>query len=279
LVLATYNNSVRSNKVNYGRLISHWAELHHAGQDQVRSWIPAESILQAARFQAQAEKARLGKLLKRSQRRFRPLDDPLVAQVGLNRWLQKSREEAYSDWLAWILEQIGSPEDVFSLLQIEEPAVINACRGLKCKASREVVIPDGRLDIVVRIGQKATLVVEVKTTSAEAAATAKQQGYVKWLKGQPNGIYPPSLLVVDAAMELYSGFVVIRWADLCVALRRMFPRIRRRCRAANAAMVIAFIGAVETNLLRLVAPTETSRTKILFYTRTIMHLERSLRNL
>ena len=39
-----------------------------------------------------------------------PLRDPLHVDAGLNRWQRNDHEEAYSDWLAWILEQLDTRE-------------------------------------------------------------------------------------------------------------------------------------------------------------------------
>jgi len=38
-----------------------------------------------------------------SSARLKPLGEPLEHDLGVNRWLAGAREEAYSDWLTWLL--------------------------------------------------------------------------------------------------------------------------------------------------------------------------------
>ena len=71
----------------------------------------------------------------------------------------------------------------------------------------------------------------------------------------PVGICPESLdpsaflIVTDAGHNAYCGFSVIRWADICIKLRRMLPYVCRNLGLVKAAMFVAFVSAVERNLL------------------------------
>jgi hypothetical protein len=41
---------------------------------------------------------------------------------GVHRWLRASREEAYSDWLEWIVRQLETGPDVFSFFGLTVPS-------------------------------------------------------------------------------------------------------------------------------------------------------------
>ena len=102
--------------------------------------------------------------------RSRSLCEPLLADAGLNRWLKKEREEAYSDWLAWILEQLQT-SDVLKVLGLSEIAV---CSNLHFRVQREYYIPAGRLDLLLTLDDSIVVIIEVKKSSAEAADTEKK---------------------------------------------------------------------------------------------------------
>ena len=263
------------------RTLAQWGSLYRKPPSRPISWAPADLILQAAINDSAVEEKRLRELLERSDqqlRELRNLRDPLLADAGLNRWLRGDREEAYSDWLAWILDQLTCPELV-KLLGILDPKVASYCEQRpKFAVDRETVIPEGRLDLVIRFDPDAVLIVEVKTVSADepGARIAKQKGYDAWLKDQPEQHRSAVLLAVDAASEDYEGFAPLRWGEVCIRLRRMIPDIVHRVDVVKTAMIIAFIGAVETNLLRLVTPYGRNHARRLFYARTAEHLQKSL---
>jgi hypothetical protein len=48
-------------------------------------------------------------------------EDPLNFDLGVHRWLKEDREEAYSDWLKWIIEQLRLPVLVAKIFGIKEP--------------------------------------------------------------------------------------------------------------------------------------------------------------
>jgi len=240
------------------------------------AWEPVEVMLGAAETESEAAKKELYRLLDRSDRRLDPLHDPLRANLGLHRWLSKKREEAYSDWLHWVLQRLETDE-ILLVLGVSDLEFAQKCRA-NPKCDRECVIEEGRLDLIIRFGNDALIVIEVKKTSAEGADTEKQKGYTKWAENQ--GIpFKLVLLVVDASDEDYHGFKPQLWADFCIALRRILrgPQGQgdgiRTHGIVTAAMFVAFISAIERNLLGLVLPDE-GRT--LFYARTADHIKRSL---
>jgi hypothetical protein len=125
----------------------------------------------------------------------------------------------------------------------------------KPTVQREVCIPqgnegqEGRLDLVIRYGGQAIIVVEVKKGDAEGADTTKQEGYSKWIDKQPEAARYPVMLVTSADDEICKGFVSLPWANVCIELRRLSIEIIHERRVTTAAMILAFVAAVEQNLL------------------------------
>lgn len=169
-------------------------------------------IATAFRALAETERAHIAGLLKASDSRLAPLSDPLHLPFAGNRWLdiQREREESYSDWLAWLLEQMDPTKEVLRIFGLEGSAFGAFVGKEKCRIYRE----EGfwttndefkRLDIVVRFGEIATLLVEVKIRELEAAGGADNlPAYLRWLEREmpdprgrcsvllvPNGIESP----------------------------------------------------------------------------------------
>ena len=74
----------------------------------VFSWDPVRRLTTTATplFNALAKK--VNELLDASDCRFSPLADPLRLDFAVHRWLRGNREEAYSDWLAWIVQHLDA---------------------------------------------------------------------------------------------------------------------------------------------------------------------------
>jgi hypothetical protein len=231
--------------------LQHWAAL---GQEwraahiaQPVSWAAAQQLIEAARPLLKGESTRVRRLLEQSAQYLQPCTDPLLVDLGTHRWLAKAREEAYSDWLAWVVQCLGTPARVFPLLGAE--ALIPISQGLPVTVTRELIIPEGRLDLVIECGATVLLVVEVKKGSAEDAATAKQSGYQAWLTRQTHPHRQAVMLVSTAEEEVYEGFRPYGWGSLCQQLRRLAPLLCQEARVIEAALILAFVGAVEQNLL------------------------------
>lgn len=246
-------------------LLEHWARLGVsilAGK-QVRdvNWTPVQRLLEAACPLFRLETQRLCDLLEKSNRHLHPFEDPLRVDFGVHRWLRNEREEAYSDWLEWVVNHLPTPGHVFRLFGIKDPAALNRCRGMPV-VQREVTSPKGhvdqagRLDIVIRWPGAALILGEVKTVTAEEADTDKHVGYSDWLEKQPEPRLHKHavLLAVGMENENYGGFQTLSWGTLCVELRRMVPEIRSEKGMVVTGMTLAFIGAVEQNLLSFSAP-------------------------
>ena len=133
--------------------------------------------------------------------------------------------------------------------------------------------------LLLTLDKSVMVIVEVKKYSAETADTAKQAGYYEWLERQKGFRQRRAfLLAPDAAEEKYENFSRLLWADVCLRLRQLLPDLVTRIGSVKSAMFVAFISAVEMNLLGLVAPTrETDAVERLSYARTVEHIEKHLR--
>ena len=136
----------------------------------------------------------------------------------------------------------------------------------------------GRLDLLLTIEDFLMVVIEVKKYSAETSDTAKQKGYYEWLQKQHSRHLKALLLVPDAEELEYQNFSRLLWEDVCIRLRRLLPEIHKDIGTVKAAMFIAFVSAVETNLLGLVTPSvQADDVERISYGRTIKHIEKYLR--
>lgn len=256
---------------NSAEVLRIWASLSRPNQF---GWEPVAEMIQVAEAEALKLESRLKQLLHTSDEALKAISlcDPLMADAGLNRWLKKEREEAYSDWLAWILEQL-SAIDVLHILGITDPEIVKGLRSHSFKIERESFIPYGRLDLLLTFPNFLIVVIEVKKYSAETSNTAKQAGYHKWLDSQPFLHRRGLLLTTDASEEKYEKFSTVLWGDICIRFRRLLPKLLTSIDLVKTAMIVAFISAVETNLLNLVVP-PAEAVERLFYARTIEHLQK-----
>jgi hypothetical protein len=218
-------------------------------------WNGARRMMDAVRPKLDADAERLEKLLRESRRRFAPLEDPFDVDLGLHRWLDAEREEAYSDWLAWVVLQAKTASRVFRLFGLQPPPD-DLLERQSIEVQRECCVPyghidhEGRLDLVIRYGDRAMIVVEVKKGGAEAADTAKHTGYKVWLEQQDCLHKCSILLAVSAEEEMYESFSFLSWGELCIEMRVLATVLKDKPQSTlAAAMVLAFVAAVEQNLL------------------------------
>jgi hypothetical protein len=197
--------------------------------------------------------------VQRSAAMLSPLGEPLTAlDFTEHRWMAGHREEAYSDWLQWIIAQ-SDPAEVLHVFGEFDLEILSACAGCAVTIERERCVlqghegSSGRLDLEIRFGDAAMMVVEVKLGDAESADTEKGFGYyVSTEAEQPDGRFKKYvILVLDAADQEYYRFKPRLWADACIELRLIAARLCARSEYLRAAMILAFIAAVEQNLLKL----------------------------
>lgn len=246
------------------------------------SWNPVAKMVRVAEVQAQRLESRLNELLKSSDEALSRISlcEPLFADAGLNRWLTEDREEAYSDWLEWILGQLqlqGGAANILGVLGIADSEIVAGCEAREFKIRREYYMQWGRLDLLLTVEDFLMVVIEVKKYSAEVSDTAKQKGYYEWLRKQRSRHLKALLLVPDAAELEYENFSRLLWEDVCIRLRHLLPELHKGIGPVKAAMFVAFISAVETNLLNLMAPKHADAVERISYARTIKHIEKYLR--
>ncbi len=223
--------------------------------------------------------------VRRSAEVLPTLGEPLAAlNFTEHRWVAGHREEAYSDWLEWIVARL-EPQEIMRVFGVRDPQMVLASEKCAVTVERERRVRHGhkgsagRLDLEICFGDKALLVVEVKLTRAEHADTAKQAGYRASLEADA---YTPPLkeyiiLVLDAEDEECEGFKPQLWTKACVELRLAAARRCRRKEYLTAAVILAFVAAVEQNLLGFWTPGHDEVAATLTLSRMTDHLTRFLK--
>jgi len=250
---------------------------------RIVSWEPVKPMIGACKKLLDLKWQALMRMLDESDKRLAPLKDPQRVDLGMHRWLSEEREESYSDWLQWVIEALGSAESIFRVLGIEAPEVASRRQFLKPQVDREVWVEkghdeqSGRLDLLIQFARETIIVVEVKLTDAESADTDKQKGYWDSLENkykesaEKKQLYA-KLLVVNAEKLDYWNFKPITWKDLCLELRRIVAEGKWRTdRLMEGAMILAFVGAVEQNLLGF-----SASSRVNFNSGLLNHIERFL---
>jgi hypothetical protein len=216
-------------------------------------------LVDAARRHGAESIRKFRETVQRSAERLSPLGEPLVVlDFTEHRWVAGHREEAHSDWLQWILAN-ADPADVLRAFGVDDPETIAACIGCSVVVVREHCVREGhegstgRLDLLVELGDEVLLVVEVKLGEAENADTEKNAGYRHSLEAEVRGrrFKHFVILVLDAKDEMYFGFKPRLWSDVCIRFRLVAARLCRRGEILRAAMILAYVAAVEQNLLKL----------------------------
>jgi hypothetical protein len=235
--------------------LTKWAsvgrQLRSANQKAVPSWLSVQKLIDATQPILQENRNEARRLLEASNRLFAPLKDPFETPLGLHRWLSGGREEAYSDWFAWIIEQLATPETIAPLLCGGSASdLVKQCAG-PLTVHRETIFVTAeslrRTDIEIYFGHKRAILVEVKMI--EADKVDEEQLYDQAHYGAD---FEKRLLLVPSGEvgTVSADFDLILWRDVCLRLRRLVPSICRK-NVSIAAMVLAFVGAVEQNLLNL----------------------------
>ena len=268
------------------RQLAAWAPRLRGDPEALRRGIEALKglICAAQRHGAQAA-ADFQQAAQQSAEVLPTLGEPLAAlDFTEHRWVAAHREEAYSDWLEWIVAQL-EPEEIMRVFGVRDPQMVSACERCVVTVERERRVrhghegSEGRLDLKIWFGDQALLVVEVKLTQAEDADTAKQAGYRASLEADPSTplLKEFIMLALDAGDREYEGFKPQLWTNVCVELRLAAARRCRRKELLAAAMILAFVAAVEQNLLGFRSPGGGSPDEVaasLALLRTTDHLTR-----
>jgi hypothetical protein len=189
-----------------------------------------------------AEHSRLIALLRRSDAELAPLPDPLWSDFGRHKLL--GREEAYSDWLAWILAQLETPRLVLPIFGIPSELSVEG----KFSIERELPIREGRLDLLVTYGQSLAMCVEVKREEGGPGTTDEQlAGYQQFLDRQSAthryGVILATTMTGVTEGWRGSSFRPRLWSEVCVKLRRTAAELVNRGRNSTAEDVYAAPGS------------------------------------
>jgi len=196
----------------------------------------------------------------------------LQLNSGTHRWLSSEREEAYSDWFGWILEQIGDAGRILRLLGVRDGKLLQACASEKPVINREFKIPDGRPDLVVEFGKRLLVIVRSNKVVRPGRSAGSTHEIRRWVPDP--GIHYSKLSVIlplwsFGEFDCPSTFEPLPWRELTL---RMREQAREWIRASKnrppdrndlirAAMTLAFCGAVEQNLLGLSGKPVIFRTR------------------
>lgn len=259
LNLRMSNGPPTSGNVFAVRHLAAWAPRLRAEGEAVKT-DPAvlKSLIDAARRYGASAAEEFQAVARRCSAMFPLFGEPLSKlDFTSHRWVAGHREEAYSDWLKWILAQADTHE-ILHVFGVTDPLMYSATSGCSVKIDRESVVLQGhegsrgRLDLRIRFGESALLVVEVKLDDAEGADTGKGAGYCRSVEEENDKILKAYvILVLDAEDEDYCGFKPRLWADTCIELRVMAVHLYNQGHLLKAAMILSFVSAVEQNLLHL----------------------------
>ena len=237
------------NKVGRRYKVRVAAKIHEA------NWDSALSLVESLRRAQTPYRTEIRHAIERSIELLHPLNEPLLVESPLPEMFRNLREETYSDWLVWCLQQMP-PSRVFRILKIEELRdTMPDASALRY--SREHRVPSGhpghsgRLDIRLLIRDIPTIDIEIKLDPADQADTVKQLGYAQ--SGAPYRI----LIAPSGTKESYDGnFRWLSWVDLCGALRRETRRLLANgTDVSRLGLVLAFVAAAEQNLLNVPSAT------------------------
>lgn len=227
-----------------------WGQTYVSVRDSPPNLAAVLTLIEAAAPRLQEDSCALRDLLERSKNQL-GWPDPLLCDLGIHRWLGKGREEAYSDWLAWVLQQLGEADAVLRVLGVSADPKFDT---RSYWVEREALVAEGapgcvgRIDLLIHFGEpeQAVLGVEVKTWDE---SFEKQGGYLKSLQ-KPFLPAECVLVALELAKDRCFGFRLRSWRELSMALRREIARhASGHGGDIMAAMMLGFVGAIEQNLL------------------------------
>lgn len=243
-------------------ILKQWADFYRVGAFRASlfpvDWQPATTLMRAAQTADEAARQTLIELLARSDLLFSPLGDPLSMDFGAHRWLAESREESYSDWFAWILTQIGEPTQILRLFGVSDENVSEPLSSRVRVREIEILDRSRRLDLLLPFGNQLFVIVEIKTKWFDQEEVREQlTEYAEWAAHQPVPTRCFFVAVESDDFECPDAFEFASWRDLSLRLRTVaLEWIRgvqepKGSRLIATAMLLAFCGSVEENLLEL----------------------------
>lgn len=249
--------------------------------DDSRSFATSfRGLISRARALRDREWHELSEVVGQSRERLCPLGEPLLEDIGLNRFLASAREETYSDWFQWLFAKMTVRELVCILGVRELLNPIPEISDEMVKPGREVVVERGheghagRLDLLLLLGKSAIITLEVKLGSADSADTEKQKGYFESVESQFSHVKHKRyvLLTTNAHQEFYGGFETRTYASFCRNLRRLAVEWMNRKDGREvrqslfaAALILTLTATIETNLLGLSVGKESFTPATMLY--------------
>jgi len=254
----------------HSKNLAEWADRGRRFNQPIKipDWQSIEQFIKSCQTFLKHLKKETETLLEDSNSRLSPFQDPFCIDLSSNRWFAGHREEGYSDWLAWIIEQIDDPELVFKLLGINNDKLAGECKSITPEILRELFVEkghkgqEGRLDIIIRYPSKLLIHVEVKRGSAEESDIDKNKGYIASVEDKYRGEKEKHhrLLITESQKTSYDYefegkkivVLALKWADICIKLRNMVSKEKQiKEQPLAASLILSFAGAVEQNLLGL----------------------------
>jgi|GEM_PF-1789225 len=222
----------------------------------LKGWAAVCELLDAERPLTALAEADARGLLNLSSKALAPLEDPLSTDFRQHRWLKFNREEAYSDWFAWILDELSSVRLISEILGISAPAGSGDDGVFVVEREKPISHGhegrEGRLDILLTRTGACLAIVEIKVTAGDDSDFVKNRGYRQWLDLQVQFPCRKAVMVSKSGLVPdYEGFSHRGWDEVCIALRRLVPGLITEGRCLLAALILCFAGAVEENVLRL----------------------------
>src|SRR5215469_246465 len=182
--------------------------------------------------------------------------EPFRVDYGMHRWLQDESEPAYSDWLQWLVEAITRRDWICTLFGIAgDPRFINASIPNVSAVTRELRIWGqqkdkpwvGYLDLDVWFGDDARIVIELKKFDQSFEKQSRYKEAVDAGRVETRFV----LLTKDYPdNETVFGFRARNWESFCLEARRIVPAVTQERGVVIASLLLAFIGAVEQNILK-----------------------------
>jgi len=250
---------------------ANWGEAFGKGSNAISGfdedstdWGPVQRFLGSFEQLTHHEAARLHGLLEQCDARFHPLADPLRLTLTNHRWFDPARvrEENYSDWLCWILAHFDSSGQILKVFALDETNFGDAARAQKVAGvmrENSVQVPNGgkkRLDLAVRFHGGSILLVEIKIQALDDAGGRDNLPlYLNWLESQQRDPQARAAVLLFRNQEesAPAGWYIRFWSDVSLALRRLALSLRNATPTGLMfnAMILAFTGVVEQNLLGL----------------------------
>jgi hypothetical protein len=213
------------------------------------TWSSARHLAELLDTYGQRVHSKYSTLLMSCDQFFAPLSDPLSSDLGLHAWLAPEREESYSKWLHWTLTQFAKCGTLAEILDLPIPSASDTS-GIQLFTEWTIRSRDrkrsGRIDIAIWHGEMSAII-EIKTRNFTDEALEKHLLYCESPDVTPEAA---RIFIAENADGFdLRGFRLLGWQELCLRLRRRVQRVVHERGLLPAAMVIAFIAAVEQNIL------------------------------